>query len=102
MEGGFKVQGSGVRDEANPKSPIPNPQSLIPVVFVDCDRAPKPNVAVQAVDVEAAIPMAGVPMKATVTLLNTSAVAQQRVVELLIDGASQSSSPELNLPPSGG
>ncbi len=102
-------EGRGAGDEGrnpkseirNPKSLIPNPQSPIPVILVDCDRAPKPNVAVQAVDIEAAIPMAGLPMKATVTLLNTSSVAQQRVVELLIDGVSQASSPELNLPPLG-
>ena len=70
-------------------------------MLVNCNRAPKPNVAVQGIDIAAAIPVTGVPMKATATLLNTSTVAQQRVVELLIDGVRQSSSPELNLPPLG-
>ena len=72
-----------------------------PVILVNCNRSPKPNVAVQGIDIAAAIPVTGVPMKATATLLNTSTVAQQRVVELLIDGVRQSSSPELNLPPLG-
>ena len=47
------------------------------------------------------MPVAGLPVKATVTLLNTSTVAQQRLVELLIDGVKEASSPELNLPPQG-
>ncbi len=98
-------KGSGVRgqgsDAENPKSPIPNPQSPIPLILVDCNRTPKPNVAVQSVDVDAATPLAGVPIKAAVTLQSTSAAAQQRIVELLIDGVRQSSSPELNVPPLG-
>ncbi len=55
----------------------------------------------QGIDIAAAVPVTGLPMKATATLLNTSTVAQQRVAELLIDGVRQSSSPELNLPPLG-
>ncbi len=47
------------------------------------------------------MPVAGLPVKATVTLLNTSTVPQQPRVELLIDGAKESSSPELNVPPQG-
>ncbi len=81
--------------------PIPNPQSPIPVILVDCNRAPKPNVAVQGVDLEAAAPVAGLPIKATVTLLNTSTVSQQPRVDLLIDGVKEASSPELNVPPEG-
>jgi hypothetical protein len=83
------------------QSPISNLKSQIPIVLVNCNRAPKPNVAVQGIDIAAAIPVTGLPMKATATLLNTSTVAQQRVVELLIDGVRQSASPELNLPPLG-
>ena len=53
-------EGRETRDEGrNPKSEIRNPksetrnlQSPIPIILVDCDRAPKPNVAVQAVDIE--------------------------------------------------
>ncbi len=86
----------------NLKSEISNLKSQIPIVLVNCNRSPKPNVAVQGLDIAAAIPVTGLPMKATATLLNTSTVAQQRVVELLIDGVRQSASPELNLPPLGG
>ncbi len=73
----------------------------IPVIIVDCNRTPKPNVAVQGVDVEAAVPIAGMPVKATVTLLNTSTVAQQPLVELVIDGAREATSPVLSIPPEG-
>ena len=75
-----------------------NNQSALSVIVVDCKRSPKPNAAVQGVDVEAAIPLVGLPIKATVSLLNTSTVDQQRLVELVIDGVKESSSPELNLP----
>ncbi len=45
--------------------------------------------------------MAGLPVKATVTLLNTSTVPLQPRVELLIDGAKEASSPEVNVPAQG-
>ncbi len=77
------------------------PTSAFPVILVDCSRAPKPNAAVQSLDIDAALPVTGLPMRATVTLLNTSAAAQNRVVELWIDGAKYASSPELNVPPMG-
>ncbi|MFZ1932910.1 MAG: BatA and WFA domain-containing protein [Thermoguttaceae bacterium] len=83
----------------SPRLPLSGPSP--PVVLVNCNRSPKPNVAVQEVEIAAAIPVTGLPMKATATLLNTSTVAQQRVVELLIDGVRQAASPELNLPPLG-
>jgi hypothetical protein len=75
--------------------------SAVPLIIIDCNRTPKPNVAVQGVELEAAVPVAGLPVKATVTLLNTSTVAQQRLVELTIDGAKEASSPELSIPPEG-
>ena len=52
-------------------------------------------------DLEAAIPMPGVPLKAAVTLRNMATVAQSRMVELLLDGVKEASSPELALPPLG-
>ena len=73
----------------------------IPVIIVDCDRNPKPDAAVERVDLETAVPMVGLPVKAVVTVLNASSVAQQRLVELTIDGVKQASSPQLNLPPGG-
>ena len=50
---------------------------------------------------DAAVPIAGLPVKATVTLLNTSTVPRQPRVELLIDGTKEASSPELSVPPEG-
>ncbi|MBU4399112.1 MAG: BatA domain-containing protein [Planctomycetes bacterium] len=87
---------------SNPQSLIPNPSSPpIPVIIVDCDRAGKPDAAVERVDLETAVPMVGLPAKAVVTVLNASSVAQQRLVELTIDGVKQASSPQLNVPPGG-
>ena len=91
-------KGEGIR---NSHSRHPQPPSPIPIIIVDCNRTPKPNVAVQGVDVDAAVPIAGLPVKATVTLLNTSTVPRQPRVELLIDGAKEASSPELSVPPEG-
>lgn len=87
-----------------PKSqspPVPLPPSPFPVIVVDCSRASKPNAAVQSLDIEAALPVTGLPMQATVALRNTAAAAQNRVVELWIDGAKYASSPELSVPPLG-
>ena len=92
----------------NPESRTPSPElrasspePQIPIILVDCNRKPKPNVAVEGIDVEAAVAVVGLPVKATVTLLNASMVARQPRVELLIDGVKQSGSPELNVPPEG-
>ena len=67
------------------------------MVIVDCNRTPKPNVAVTKVEVEASVPVAGIPMKAVAELLNTPAVDQQRHVELYIDGVKEASSPDLKI-----
>ncbi len=69
----------------------------IPVVIIDCNRTPKPNVAVTKVEVEASVPVAGIPMKAVAELLNTSTVDQERHVELYIDGVKEASSPDLKI-----
>ena len=44
----------------------------IPIIIVDTDRQPKPNVAIQGVEFEAAIPVAGLPVKATVEVFNAA------------------------------
>jgi len=69
------------------------------VIVVDCNRTPKPNVAVQGVALEAVVPVAGLPVKATATMLNASTVPLKPRVELLIDGTKEASSPELNAAP---
>jgi hypothetical protein len=73
----------------------------IPIIVVDCHRTPKPNVAVQSVKLEASVPVAGLPVKATAELLNASSIAQQRHLELVVDGTKTASSPALELPPGG-
>jgi len=82
----------------------------IPIIFVDCNRAPEPNVAVQGIELEAMVPVAGLPVDCTVELFNAASVARQRHFELYIDGVKQqmlidsnwvASSPDLNLPPEG-
>ena len=94
--------GRGAAGEGNEAATADDDQALkIPVIFIDCNRAPKPNVAVQGLELEAEAPVTGLPVKASVELLNTSTVSQQRVVELYIDGNKESSSPELDLPPGG-
>ena len=78
-----------------------DPASENPVIFVDCHRAPKPNVAISGLDLAAAVPVAGVTVQATVELLNASEAPQQRNLELHLDGARQAGSPLLKIPPRG-
>jgi hypothetical protein len=84
-----------------PASPVPRHVPLPPVILVNCNRTPKPNVAVEAVALDASAPVAGVPMRATATLLNASTVARQPRVELWVDGSREAGSPELNIGPDG-
>jgi len=72
-----------------------------PIILVDCNRTPKPNVAVVGVDVQAAVPVAGLPIQATAELLNTSSVGQQKHLELHVDSVKEGSSPVLSIPPGG-
>ena len=71
----------------------------IPVVLVDCNRTPKPNVALQGVELDAVVPVTGLTITATAELLNTSSVPQQRHLELYVDGAKKQSSPALQIKP---
>ena len=101
---GLKGEGLGIRDwglEKDDRNPIPNPQSPIPIVIVDCTREPEPNVAIQNVELETAVPVAGVPVKATVEVFNAAPSAQQRLVELYVDDQKKGTSPVLNIEPEG-
>ena len=73
----------------------------IPVVVIDCNRTPKPNVAVQSVVLDVEVPVAGIQMKASVGLLNTSTVPQSATVELYLDGTKEAASPALSIPAEG-
>jgi len=71
----------------------------IPIIAVDCNRNPKPNVALVGVNLQTIVPVAGVPIYGVAELLNSSPVPQQRHVELYIDGVKQWTSPAIDIPP---
>ena len=72
-----------------------------PVVIVDCAREPEPNVAIQNVELETAVPVAGLPVKATVDVFNAGPGTQQRLVELYVDDQKKATSPVLTIQPEG-
>jgi len=106
-----EVQEGELQEEE--KDPHPNPLAEgegmdvpdimdVPVIIVDCNREPKTNVAITDVKLEAAMPVAGRPVAATVELFNAAEVAQQRHVELYVDGAKTTdTSPAIDIPPRG-
>lgn len=101
-----KADDGAEKPAASPASPTGDaanngekPKADVAIIVVDCNRKPKPNVAVQGVAVDAAVPVAGLPVKATVTVLNASTIPMQPRIELWIDGEKEASSPELNVPP---
>jgi len=94
-------EATGAEDTADAaKSPAADDQQ-VPIIVVDCNRAPVPDVAVQGVALSTGVPVAGVPLRATVELLNASPVEQQRHVELVVDGAKVASSPAISIPAGG-
>ena len=93
-------QNEPVPDEAAPTDEQQKARE-IPIILVDCHRAPRPNVALVNADLEATVPVAGLPVKATVELFNASSVAQQRHVELYVDSTKQAASPVLSIPAEG-
>ncbi|MHC4179293.1 MAG: hypothetical protein ACYSWU_17410, partial [Planctomycetota bacterium] len=79
----------------------PGPEEEIPIILVDCHRAPKLNLAVQDVSLATEVPVTGLPIRATVELLNTSGEDQQAHLDLYVDGSKEESSPVLNIPAGG-
>lgn len=71
----------------------------IPVIIVDCNRNPQINAAVTGVELDAPVPVAGLPMKAKVEVFNSSAASFSRRVELYIDNNKEGSSPDLTVGP---
>jgi len=96
---GLKKEVPGGAEAPEPSSEEHQQARKIPIVIVDCDREPKPNAAVQGVAIEAAVPVAGLPIKATAEVFNAAAISQQRLVELYVDDAKEATSPVLNIPP---
>ena len=78
-----------------------SPKSEPPVILVNVDRDPAPNVALQTVSLNSPAPVAGAPFQALVEVYNTSTVPQQKHLELQIDGALEAVSPTLGLPAGG-
>jgi len=72
----------------------------IPVIIVDCNRAPKPNVAITGVAWSAPLPVTGMPITVSVELLNESPKDAQRLVELWLDDQLAETSPDLQVPAS--
>jgi hypothetical protein len=104
---GVRAEVAGNHDSDGPHpSPLPKGEGTatddslsIPIIFVDCSRKPKPNVAVQSVTIGATTPVVGVPMTASVELYNASTVPWPTVAELYLDGAREAASPTLTIPP---
>ena len=88
-------------DEEKGLSELEKKTKKIPIIIVDVDRQPKPNMAIQGVELEAAIPVAGLPVKATVEVFNAATFEDKRLVELYIDDTKEATSSELKIPPQG-
>lgn len=84
---------------ASLKSAEPDTKPGPPVVLVAVSRAPLLNVALQSVGLRSPAPASGVPVRASVEILNTGAVPQSRHLELFVDGSKEATSPTLTLPP---
>ena len=67
-------------DPKQAKRPAP-----APVVIVNVDREPAPDVALKTVSLSSPAPVAGVPFQAAALVLNCSTVPQQKHLELQID-----------------
>jgi hypothetical protein len=97
---GEHESGTAARADQQPGRKDP-PGRDVPVIFVDCNRSPQPNVAVTKVDLETALPVTGQPVKVTAELLNASPVPRQRHLELYVDGVKQAGSRLVEIPPGG-
>ncbi|MHB8899908.1 MAG: BatA domain-containing protein [Thermoguttaceae bacterium] len=91
-----KAAGKGAGGKADAEKGVE-----IPLIFIDCHRNPKPNVGVSGLELSAPVPVAGLPVGASVEVFNASSVPQKRLVELYIDGAKEATSPELEIAPAG-
>jgi hypothetical protein len=82
------------------QAPAPRPGAT-PVVVVDVQGEPVPNVALKTIVLDSPAPVAGASFQAVVEVVNAASVSQQKHVELHLDGLTESVSPTLSLPPEG-
>jgi hypothetical protein len=82
-------------DDADPRA------RDMPLVLVNVGRDPAPNVALGNLRLESPALTVGVPIGVSVEVRNTSALPQQRHVELHVDGSREGVSAPLSLPPGG-
>lgn len=73
----------------------------VPVILINLNSSPSPNVALRNIKLDTPAPAVGVPIQVRVEVVNTSDIAQQKNLELYVDGSKQAVSPTLNLPPNG-
>ncbi len=73
--------------------------AAVPVIVVIVAREPAPNVALQTIALDSPAPVAGAPFQATVEVLNTATVPQQKHLELMVDDIREAVSPTLNIAP---
>jgi hypothetical protein len=90
--------------EAYPADPATPPKEAeadpdISVLVVDCAGAPRPNVAVHGVEIKTPVPVAGLPVTIRADLWNTAEQPQQALVDLVIDGTKEQTSPVVAIPP---
>jgi hypothetical protein len=71
----------------------------VPVIVIQVNSDPVPNVALRNVRLETPAPAVGVPITASVEVFNPNGIGQQRNVELYLDGRKEQVSPTLNLSP---
>jgi von Willebrand factor type A domain/Aerotolerance regulator N-terminal len=76
-----------------------DPAHQSPVVVVNLNRDSAPNVALKNLQLESPALTVGVPIQVQVEVHNTSTIAQQKHLELHVDGTKEATSPTLNLPP---
>ncbi len=73
----------------------------IPVVLVNCNQSPKPNVGLARLDMKNVLPIAQVPVPMGVLLKNEANLEQTRRLDVFVNGIKQYSSTDIKLDPKG-
>ena len=73
----------------------------IPVIMVNCNQAPKPNVGLARLDMRNVLPIAQVPVPMAALLKNTSSLEQIRRFDVFVNGIKQYTGPDVKLEPQG-